>query len=644
MHDKESDYGSEYDCNELSNGEHNENEDDRILSRVLDEPVRKRVKLELSQKADLDAFKKHEIDIDTLRKRLAGPSVAKSGQEGVDQDKVNQIIYDASEGSKYFENEKKKNVELTLKIERTLEKAAKILANVQDLAIDERKIDTQVSVLEASIDLSQYIMHIDCDAFYASVEELDRPELKHVPMGVGIGVLTTANYAARKFGVRSAMPNYIAKKLCPELVCVPLNFEKYISKAGEIREILARADPNYQAASLDEAYLNITEYVHTMNLPVDQVVAELRDEIHKKTGLTVSAGVAANSRLAKIGSNMNKPNGQFMLPNDRRAILEFVSELPVRKVNGIGKVFERQLTAIGVKKCKDIYTKRALLSRLFGQKSFDFLLGVYLGIGSTDIKPAEDHERKSIGTESTFGRLSDPADLRAKLRHIADELEKDCLSRNWAGRTLHLKIKKHTYEVYTRQRSIPRAIYLSKDLYEYALPLLEKELPLTLRLMGLRLMQLSHINKKPTSNFFRDYGFDTEASPARSGVGARNALFTAEDEEILEGDEDVANSEWIPGDDSVFKQQKRYEKMASTDNATKTVDDKDISNLPQCPICSRRISGDERVVSHHIDSCLNNQAIREVLKSEQSPAEQRTKPSSTKAAVKSSSLRSWLEK
>lgn len=344
---------------------------------------------------------------------------------------------------------------------------------------------------------------------------------------------------------------------------------------------------------------------------------------------------------------MNKPNGQFRLPNERRAILEFMSDLPVRKVNGIGKVFERQLDAIGVKKCRDIYTKRALLSRLFGQKSFDFLLGVYLGTGSTDIRPSEDNERKSIGTESTFGRLSDSVDLKAKLKHIAEELEKDCLRANWAGRTLHLKIKKHTYEVYTRQRSVPRAIHLAKDLYEYALPLLEKELPLTLRLMGIRLTQLSHINKKPAANFFREYGFDVDAVPV-SHTPTRNALFTAEHEELLEGDEghgaveEEDSERWLPGDDSVFKQQKKYEHIQSTVNldgeAAKV-------ELPQCPICNRRITGDDVAVSQHIDSCLNSKAIREVLKNDQ-PDASKVNANSLRPAVptKNKSLRSWLAK
>ena len=627
--DEPDQYGSPFSDIELED-EMGGSENAQILSQVLGETSNKRIKLDASQDAEIELFKTQKIDIDTLRKRLAGPSVAKPGQEGVDQDRVNQIIYEASEGSKYFKNEKKKDAELTEKIRRTQKRAKEVLAQTADLAADERRIDLQIASIESTIDLSQFIMHIDCDAFYASVEELDRPELKEVPMGVGIGVLTTANYHARKFGVRSAMPTYIAKKLCPDLVCVPLNFTKYIQKAEEIRAVLAKADPDYQAASLDEAYLNITAYVDSLNMTPDQAVAELRQEIYMKTGLTVSAGIAANSRLAKIGSNRNKPNGQFRLANDRRAILDFMSTLPVRKVNGIGKVLERQLDAIGVKQCKDIYTHRALLSRLFGQKTFDFLLGVYLGVGSTNIKPAEDHERKSIGTESTFRSLTDPIDLMAKLKHTAEELEKDCIRANWAGRTLHLKIKKHTYEVYTRQRSLPRPVYTAKDLYEFAVPLLEKEFPLNLRLMGLRLTHLTHVNKKSAAAFFEGFGYTTEQKPI-----TRNALFTAEQEEILEGDAELADevdANWTLANDSVRKQAKLHDRAhVSTETTPK-------AELPECPICQRRIPGEESAVAMHVDSCLNNQAIREVLK--EVPEQVEKKP----VLGKRTALSNWLKK
>lgn len=132
-----------------------------------------------------------------------------------------------------------------------------------DLGHDLRRADERISELELTRDLSQTVVHIDCDAFYAAVEELDRPELKDVPMAVGKGVLTTCNYHARKFGCRSGMAGFVAMKLCPQLICLPLNFEKYTAKAQEVRAILAVYDPRFESASIDEAYLNITK-VHIL--------------------------------------------------------------------------------------------------------------------------------------------------------------------------------------------------------------------------------------------------------------------------------------------------------------------------------------------------------------------------------------------
>ena len=162
---------------------------------------------------------------------------------------------------------------------------------------------------------------MDCDAFYAAVEELDRPELKDLPFSVGKGVLTTCNYHARKFGCRSGMAGFVAKKLCPQLIQIPLNFDKYTAKAQEVREIIVDYDPRFESASIDEAYLNITEYCEKNDISPEDAVEQMRREVHEKTKITVSAGIAANAKLAKICSNMNKPNGQFQLPIDRNSII-----------------------------------------------------------------------------------------------------------------------------------------------------------------------------------------------------------------------------------------------------------------------------------------------------------------------------------
>ena len=158
--------------------------------------------------------------------------------------------------------------------------------------------------------------------------------------------------------------------------------------------------------------------------PAD-AVAQMRQEIHDKTKITVSAGIAANTKLAKICSNMNKPNGQYVLPSERTAIMQFMRDLPCRKVNGIGRVLERELASIGLQTCGDIYPNRQFLLRLFGEKTFEFLLGCFLGLGRTNVQPAEEYERKSVGTERTFREMADPKTLREQLRQTAEELEKD---------------------------------------------------------------------------------------------------------------------------------------------------------------------------------------------------------------------------
>ncbi|KAH6695054.1 DNA polymerase kappa [Plectosphaerella plurivora] len=575
---------------------------------------------------------------DSLKYHLLGPSLTKAGQDAVDQSKVSEIIYNASKGSKYFNREEARDKILTEKINHILEKKQR-LDNV-DLSRELRNADNLIAQLELSRDLTQHIVHVDCDAFYAAVELLDRPELKDVPFAVGGGVLTTCNYVARKYGCRSGMAGFVAKKLCPELILLKLNFDKYTAKAHEIREVLAEYDPRFESASIDEAYLNITNYCQEKDISPEDAVQQMRREVHEKTKVTVSAGIAANAKLAKICSNMNKPNGQFLLPSDRAAIMDFVGKLPPRKVNGVGRVLERQLSEIGVKTCSDIYQYRQYLNQLFGDKAYEFLINCYLGLGRTRIQPAEEYERKSVGTESTFGDMTDPLQLREKLRWTAEELEKDMKRAECKGRTLVLKVKLHTYEVFTRQVVTPKAIHLADDLYNYALPIfakLEQELPgMRLRLMGLRVTHLVSTKKPDTMAFFgfrpRD-GASAGGSPTKvgstEGLGSprlasaanvdadgwelwpEEGLLHAEDEPEVapEGDSSNSNEQGSP--------YRRHGKEI-VPNPTK-LPEPEQEELWDCPICTRPQVADERLFNEHIDLCLSRQTIREAIKEDDQP-------------------------
>ena len=567
---------------------------------------------------------------------------------------MSEIIYNASKGSKYFNNEEYKDKNLTQKIEKIL--ARKRQLERVDLASDLRRADEYIAELELSRDLSQTVVHIDCDAFYAAVEELDRPELKHVPMAVGKGVLTTCNYHARKFGCRSGMAGFVAMKLCPDLICLPLNFEKYTAKAQEVREILVEYDPRFESASIDEAYLNITQYCEEKHIDPEDAVSQLRNEVAEKTKITISAGIAANAKIAKIASNRNKPNGQFRVANDRATILAFMRDLPTRKVNGVGRVFERELDAIGVKTCGDLYPQRAYLSKLFGEKAFQFLMQCYLGLGRTKVQPAEEYERKSVGTESTFHDMSDKNELREKLRWIAEELEKDLTRTQFKGRTLVLKIKLHTYEVLTRQVIPPKAVRTADDLYTYALPMLakhEKEIPgMKLRLMGLRCSHLVS-TKKSGIDFFgmrRLPSADGEFKPPDTKVDNDGEWEAWPEEEFEEAARQERQDEMnelerlsqeekqsnplapeqqleeanrrhkhgraiLPNPDPTYRGPNSsvgFQKPATNPVPSAAAKQKEEEEpFWPCPICARPQATNDKEFNGHIDFCLSKQTIKE---------------------------------
>lgn len=465
-------------------------------------------------------------------------------------------------------------------------------------------------------------------------------------------------------------------KLCPDLICLPLNFAKYTAKAQEVREIIAEYDPRFESASIDEAYLNITEYCEEKQLDPEEVIIQLRDEVAQKTHITISAGIAANAKIAKIASNRNKPNGQFRVANDRATILAFMRDLPTRKVNGVGRVFERELDAIGVKTCGDIYSQRAYLSKLFGDKAFQFLMQCHLGLGRTNVKPVEEYERKSVGTESTFRDMSNKTELREKLRWIAEELEKDLTRTQFKGRTLVLKAKLHSYEVLTRQVIPPKAVSTADDLYTYSLPMLaklEKEIPrFCLRLMGLRCTHLVS-TKKTGIDFFG-------VRPLSSSGVLSNAPVSGVDEEgewevwpeedfeeaarqerqdemneleLLSQEQDLAASDPLTQEEALEETNRRLkhgriilpnprpekQKMNATvrelgpsvgfqkpeTGYVKPVEAKDEKTWT-CPICARPQSASEKDFNDHIDFCLSKQTIKEAAK-DPSPS----RPSLTKS-------------
>jgi DNA polymerase-4 len=267
------------------------------------------------------------------------------------------------------------------------------------------------------------IIHLDMDCFYAAIEQRDNPELRGKPVGVGgardrRGVLTTCSYEARPFGVRSAMPTYLALQKCPQLIVVPTRFDVYRRESQRIREIFAGFTDLIEPLSLDEAYLDIS------HLPFDPaaVAFELRERIFDETGLTASAGIATNKLLAKIASDMNKPNGQCCVPAD--GVAAFMENLPVRKLWGIGGVSAEKLEKRGIRTCGQLQTlSRVDLHGLFGR----FGLELYDLCRGIDDRPVQPHRvRKSLSTEQTFSQnLTTLAECERRLAIIHGDLMGD---------------------------------------------------------------------------------------------------------------------------------------------------------------------------------------------------------------------------
>jgi DNA polymerase-4 len=296
------------------------------------------------------------------------------------------------------------------------------------------------------------IIHFDMDCFYAAIEVRDRPSLRGKPVGVGgtrnRGVLTTCNYEARKFGVRSAMPTFMALQRCPNLIVLPTRFDVYRREAAVIRGILRRFTPLVEPLSLDEAYLDVTAHPAEPDL----LAQEIRDIIFQKTKLTSSAGIGPNKLVAKIASEINKPKGQLEVTPEH--VPAFMMKLPVRKIWGIGEKTERKLEELGVKTCDELQRfSRPELVDLFGRFGLD-LYDLSRGIDHRSVEP--DRLRKSLSTEETFSiDLTTLEQCEERLKELFTDLMADLAQKETtrAIRKIFVKLKFNDFSRTTAERA-----------------------------------------------------------------------------------------------------------------------------------------------------------------------------------------------
>ncbi|TKY86388.1 hypothetical protein EX895_004537 [Sporisorium graminicola] len=601
----------------------------------------------------------------SLRKRMAGPSSAKAGL-AKDQDEINRIIYEVSKGSKFFENERQKDAQTTQRIHALLARRDQKLLQVPPGSPEwqsiERKIEDVATRLENRRDLSRTILHTDIDMFYAAVELARDPSLKGKCFGVGSGVLVTASYEARRgYGIRSGMAVFVAKALCPHLIVVKNDMQSYVQASQKVMAVFEQYDENLAKASLDEAYLDITEYVEHHGGTIDQVVQQLRDQVRTETQLTVSVGIAPNTMLAKISSDRNKPDGQFRVQPDRKAIVDFMRDLPCRKIPGIGRVNERILESLGVTTCGEIWNKRVELWLAFDGK-IEWLIKAYLGIGNTVVEPSKREERKSVGREHTFSPTANTEALLDLLKESAQRVEQDLERLDFKGKTITLVAKRDNYQRFSRARTSTRLVHRAEELYDITSSLLlqeiEREGQLSLRLIGVRVTQLVDLRgaaagEERLKKLFQSKASSSDAQGDAQGKSGKTPRKTAqewqEEEErqlalairqSLEGTADPYNEVYDLSQDSPTIRSR--EQSPTKGQTAKEADEEPHEGTDKtkmkaspseaavsCPICANTVHGSNDQLNAHIDACLSRSQLGDTS-SLSAPSQQQREASSGK--------------
>jgi DNA polymerase IV len=337
------------------------------------------------------------------------------------------------------------------------------------------------------------IIHVDMDAFYASVEQRDNPDLRGKPVAVGgsreRGVVAAASYEARKFGVRSAMPSVMAKRQCPDLIFVKPRFEVYKAVSQQIREIFAEHTPIIEPLSLDEAYLDVTENLQVIPLARD-VALTIRAKIKEVTGLNASAGISYNKFLAKLASDHRKPNGQYVITPEMGPA--FVETLTVGKFHGIGPATSARMNSLGLYTGLDMRNQSLEFMQTNFGKAGTYYYWISRGVDNREVRA--NRTRKSVGAENTFFTdLTEFDAMVVELQPLIDKVWRHCDDKGSRGRTVTLKVKFNDFEQITRSRTLIGAIGSRDELASASTELLKTVFPTekAVRLLGVSISGFS---------------------------------------------------------------------------------------------------------------------------------------------------------
>jgi DNA polymerase kappa len=643
----------------------------------------------------------------------------KAGMDGIDKEKQAQIIYEMSKDSAFFKRATKLDADTDLRVQAMKKTLVGCKGGVKQQLCE--TIAQQSLALESRRSFERICCVLDMDMFFAAVEIRDEPQLKDMPVAVGgMTMISTANYVARKYGVRAAMPGFIARKLCPQLVFVPVNFGKYQHVSGQIKDIIGEYDPQFTSHSLDEVYFDLTDAAKAVwcgrngfqpplvlagvshdsentthcataaaisedsgeagqgekpptpttyvisSYPLDlhrafaevpteerptiarlrSIASELLQEIRSRItvvtkGLTCSAGIANNFYLAKICADVNKPDGQYELPSTREDVLRFVSELPTRKIGGIGKVTERMLERLlEIRTMQQVRDHLPELMHTCTPVLFQFLLRTSLGIGSEEGAEgsaeeraeggAHKHLRKSLGCERTYSAkgISDAAELYERLHKICASVGEDMVRKDLYAKAVTLKLKNIDFELTTRIATSATYFQSAEAIEALARPMLDEALPMRVRLMGVSVSKFQHAESAEHDPKQRDilsfWKGQSSSSGVPSGKGAAMSERVVRDDvfDMCGSDEDAASAgeerdeaAWenetccASAPKSAASKSSTAQRPAS-ETVARAAHTTTIERAPEsfeCPVCAQAIAGSLMAFNRHLDACLGVQ-------------------------------------
>ena len=413
----------------------------------------------------------------------------KAGLSSVDPKEISEKIIEISKNTKYYSNQKERSKSIDEQSRKMVDALRK--SSASDLKQAEVQVDSYIEKLRSKLSFENTYFHADLDAFYASVEQLEDPSLVGTPFVVGgsikHGVVSTSSYEARKYGIRSGMAIFIALSLCSKLKIVSYHGDKYLEKSKQVQSIFRRYDPNFSSLGLDEASLNLTELLKTSGKSAEDLAKQLQREVFEETKLTISIGIAHTRQLAKIASDINKPNGIFSVPRNREEFNNFLYSLKIRKIPGIGGVTERKLQSLGIETIQDVIDKRREIWYLFSQKFREFIFHSAIGI-SLD-KKVNKEKRKSLGKECTFNGTDDIVVLMDYVEMMGYKISKKLQRNNISCKTVTVKFKSVDFVNYTKSYSFDNYTNKTKDIINCGIKILMEEHQkehMKLRLIGVR--------------------------------------------------------------------------------------------------------------------------------------------------------------